>query len=180
MVSSTTTTSTTTTTIAPIVTHDARVGVGVLVSEAVNAPVRVQIPSIDADGPVRPGGVDTTGGLEIPGDARELVWWKFGPTPGAAGSAVIAGHLDWKHVRGVFNRLADAEPGDPVTVTFADGSARAFVVDSVELVDKPAVAMNGTFARDGSPLLRLVTCGGEFDYASHHYRSNVVLTAHPL
>ena len=145
-----------------------------------NAPVRVQIPSIDADGPVRAGGVDETGGLEIPGDALELVWWRYGPTPGAAGSAVIAGHLDWKHVRGVFNRLADAKPGDPVTVTYADGGARAFVVDTVELVDKPAVAMNGTFARDGSPVLRLVTCGGEFDSTSHHYRSNVVLTAHPL
>jgi sortase (surface protein transpeptidase) len=178
--STSTSSTTTTTTIAPIVTHDARLGVGVLVPEAVNAPVRVQMPSIGVDGPVRAGGVDANGGLEIPGDARELVWWKYGPTPGAAGSAVIAGHLDWKHVRGIFSRLADAKPGDPVTVTYADGSARAFVVDTVELLDKPAVAVNGTFARDGAPVLRLVTCGGEFDYSSHHYKSNVVVTAHPV
>jgi sortase (surface protein transpeptidase) len=175
-----TTSTTTATTVAPIVTHDARVGVGVLVPEEVNAPVRVQIPSIGADGPVRSGGVDANGGLEIPGDAHELVWWRYGPTPGAAGSAVIAGHLDWKHVLGIFNRLAETKPGDPVTVTYADGSTRAFVVDAVDLVDKPAVAVNGTFARDGTPVLRLVTCGGEFDYASHHYRSNVVVTAHPV
>ncbi len=151
-----------------------------LAPEAVNAPVRVQIPSIGSDGPVRPGGVDATGGLEIPGDALELAWWKYGPTPGAPGSAVIAGHLDWKHVKGVFNHLADTTPGDPLTVTYADGSARAFVVDTVELVDKPAVPVDGTFARDGGPVLRLVTCGGEFDYESHHYESNVVVTAHPL
>ena len=181
---STTTTAaatTTTTTIAPIVTHDARVGVGVLIPAAeADAPVRVEVPSIGADGPVRPGGVDASGGLEIPGEAKELVWWKYGPTPGDPGSAVIAGHLDWKHIAGVFNRLDEVQPGDMVTVTYASGGTQAFVVDTVELVDKPAVAVNGTFSRDGEPVLRLVTCGGDFDYDVHHYRSNVVVTAHPI
>jgi len=178
---STTTTAPTTTPIAPIVTHDARVGVGVLTPAAeADAPVRVEVPSIGADGPVRPGGVDATGGLEIPGDAKDLVWWKYGPTPGEPGSAVIAGHLDWKHVLGVFNRLADVGPGDMVSVTYASGRTQGFVVDSVELVDKPAVAINGTFTRDGAPVLRLVTCGGDFDYDVHHYKSNVVVTAHPI
>jgi hypothetical protein len=177
---STSTTSTTTTTIAPITTNDARVGIGVLTPVAVDAPVRVQIPSIGSDGPVEAVGVDETGGLAIPGDAGVLVWWRFGPSPGEPGSAVIAGHLDWKGRRGVFNRLAEVKPGDPVAVTYAGGSTRAFVVDTVELVDKPAAAANGTFAREGAPLLRLVTCGGEFDRASHHYKSNVVVTAHPV
>ena len=169
------------TTMAPIVTHDARVGVGVLTPATdVDAPVLVEVPSIGASGPVRPGGVDDTGGLEIPGDANELVWWRYGPTPGEPGSAVIAGHLDWKHVLGVFNRLADTNPGDIVTVTYASGRTQAFVIDAVELVDKPAVAVNDTFRRDGDPVLRLVTCGGDFDYSAHHYKSNVVVTAHPV
>jgi hypothetical protein len=29
-------------------------------------------------------------------------------------------------------------------------------------------------------VLRLVTCGGDFDYSVHHYKSNVVVTAHPV
>ncbi len=49
----------------------------------------------------------------------------------------------------------------------------------MELVDKPAVAVDGTFARDGDPILRLVTCGGEYDGDAHRYRSNVVVTAVP-
>jgi len=176
-----TTTAAPTTTMAPIVTHDARVGVGVLTPATdVDAPVLVEVPSIGASGPVRPGGVDDTGGLEIPGDAKELVWWRYGPTPGEPGSAVIAGHLDWKHELGVFNRLADTNPGDMVTVTYASGRTQAFVIDTVELVDKPAVAVNDTFRRDGDPVLRLVTCGGDFDYSVHHYKSNVVVTAHPV
>ena len=67
-----------------------------------------------------------------------------------------------------------------VTVTYASGRTQAFVVDAVELVDKPAVAVNGTFTPRRRPVLRLVTCGGDFDYAVHHYRSNVVVTAHPI
>jgi hypothetical protein len=170
-----------TTTVAPIVTHDARVGVGVLTPAAeADAPVVVEVASIGAAGPVRPGGVDGTGGLEIPGDAEELVWWRYGPTPGEPGSAVIAGHLDWKGVSGVFNRLADTTPGDLVTVTYASGRTQDFVIDTVELVDKPAVAVNDTFRRGGEPVLRLVTCGGDFDYSVHHYKSNVVVTAHPV
>ena len=52
-------------------------------------------------------------------------------------------------------------------------------VRSVELVDKPAISINGTFARDGESVLRLVTCGGEFDRSAHSYYSNVVVTAVP-
>lgn len=167
-------------TLAPIVTHDARVGVGVLTEVAVNAPVRVVIPSLGSDGIVTPTGVNELGELAVPDDAKELVWWQYGPTPGAPGSAVIAGHLDWKGVLGTFNRLDETPVGEVVTVTYADGAERAFVVTSVELADKPAVAVNGTFARDGEPSLRLVTCGGEFNYDIHRYRSNVIVTAVPV
>lgn len=173
------TTTTTIAPIAPIVTHDARVGVGVLTPVAVATPVRVVIPALGADGPVVPTGVNDAGELAIPADAGQLVWWRFGPTPGAPGSAVIAGHLDWKGELGVFNRLAATPIGERITVGYDDGHEQAFVVTAVELVDKPAVAVNGTFARDGDPVLRLVTCGGEFDRASRHYRSNVVVTAVP-
>ena len=129
--------------------------------------------------PVSPTGVDDAGELAIPADAHQLVWWRFGPTPGAPGSAVIAGHLDWKGALGVFNRLAETPIGEPITVTYDDGHQQVFVVTAVDLVDKPAVAVDGTFGRDGDPVLRLVTCGGEFDRASRHYRSNVIVTAVP-
>jgi hypothetical protein len=64
-------------------------------------------------------------------------------------------------------------------VTYDDGSQRAFTVTSVELVPKPDVSVNGVFARGGERVLRLVTCGGEFDDSVHSYRSNVVVTAVP-
>ena len=44
---------------------------------------------------------------------------------------------------------------------------------------KPAVSVNGVFDRDGERLLRLVTCGGEFEEEVRSYRSNVIVTAVP-
>ena len=164
-------------TVAPIVTYAA--DVGILAPVAVSAPVSVDIPALEASGPVIPAGVNEADELDIPPDARTLVWYRHGPTPGAAGSAVIAGHLNWKGVEGVFSDLASTPVGEQVWVTYDDGSTRAFTVTTVELVEKPAIGVHGVFERDGDSVLRLVTCGGEFDASRRSYKSNVVVTAVP-
>ncbi len=162
---------------APIVTYEA--DIGILTPRAVAAPVRVSFAGRDIDGAVIPAGVNEAAELAIPPDAKTLVWYRYGPSPGEPGSAVIAGHLDWKGQRGTFNSLSDTAIGETVTVAYDDGSQRAFTVTAVELVDKPAVAVNGVFARDGESVLRLVTCGGEFNDETNHYLSNVIVTAVP-
>ena len=179
-----TTTTTVPTTVAPtaptgppVVTHAA--DVGILTPVVVAAPVGVDIPALGASGPVLGVGVNEASELDIPPDARTLVWYRHGPTPGAAGSAVIAGHLNWKGVEGVFADLATTPVGEQVSVTYDDGSTRSFVVTAVELVDKPAIGVHGVFDRHGDSVLRLVTCGGEFDSGRRSYRSNVVVTAVP-
>jgi hypothetical protein len=184
--SSTTTTTTTTTpttvpaptaTIAPIVTYLA--DISVLEPSPVAAPTRVIIAALHIDGPVIPVGVNAASQLDVPPDARTLVWYRYGPSPGGPGSAVIAGHLNWRGTNGIFAKLDKTPVGATITVVYDDGSQQDFIVSSVELVDKPAVAVNGTFAREGERLLRLVTCGGEFEKAVRSYRSNVVVTAIP-
>jgi sortase (surface protein transpeptidase) len=139
----------------------------------------VSIPDLGVDGPVITAGVNTENELDVPPDARTLVWYRHGPSPGEPGSAVIAGHLNWQGVSGLFANLASTPVGAPVIVTYDDGSQRTFTVTTVELVPKPEVSVNGVFARDGERVLRLVTCGGEFDDSVHSYRSNVVVTAVP-
>jgi sortase (surface protein transpeptidase) len=179
----TTTTATTATEITPatlatpIVTYPA--DIGVLAPRDVIEPVRIVIPSLAIDGPVIPAGVNTASELAVPSDARTLVWYRHGPSPGEPGSAVIGGHLNWRGVNGLFAKLADAPVGAAITVVYGDGSEQTFIVSTVELLPKPAVAVNGVFAREGERLLRLVTCGGEFEEEVHSYRSNVVVTAVP-
>jgi Sortase domain len=165
-------------TLGPVVTHNA--AIGVLAPHPALAPVRVSIPVLDIDGPVLPAGVNGEYELDVPPDARSLVWYHHGPSPGDRGSAVIAGHLNWRGVTGLFADLANTPVGAVVTVAYDDGSQRSFTVTTVELVPKPAVAVNGVFARDGARVLRLVTCGGEFDDNVNSYRSNVVVTAIPV
>ena len=151
----------------------------VLAPQPVAAPVRVAIPALGVDGPVLPAGVNVDNELDVPPDARSLVWYRHGPSPGERGSAVIAGHLNWRGVTGLFADLARTPVGAEVVVVLDDGSQRSFRVTTVELVPKPAVSVNGVFARDGGRVLRLVTCGGEFDDTVNSYRSNVVVTAIP-
>jgi sortase (surface protein transpeptidase) len=166
-----------TTTIAPIVTYLA--DISVLAPIPVAAPTRVIITALDIDGPVIPVGVNAASQLDVPPDARTLVWYRHGPSPGAPGSAVIAGHLNWRGTTGLFARLDEIPVGATITVVYDDGSQQDFIASAVELVSKPAVAVNGIFAREGESLLRLITCGGEFEKEVRSYRSNVVVTAIP-
>ena len=161
----------------PLTTH--RAAIDVLAARPVITPVRVSIPVLDVEGPVIPAGVNSENELDVPPDAGTLVWYRHGPSPGERGSAVIAGHLNWRGERGLFADLAATPIGAEIAVGYDDGSERWFVVQTVELVPKPEVSVNGVFARDGARVLRLVTCGGEFDDAVRSYRSNVVVTAVP-
>jgi hypothetical protein len=170
------------TTVAPapeIATHDATLGA--LASTRGAVPVAVDA-GVDAiiSGPVVAAGVDqATGELAVPADAAVVAWYEYGPSPGEVGSAVLAAHVDWHGVPGIFFRLRELQAGDPVTVTMSDGTVRGFHIVDSRLVDKPELPRTEVFARTGAPTLTLVTCGGEFDSSTHHYLSNVVVTAVP-
>jgi hypothetical protein len=170
---------TTTVPIPAIATHDATLGA--LVAADTPVPVAVAAgPTSAISGPVVRAGVDpATGELAIPADASVVAWYEYGPAPGQAGSAVLAGHVDWHGAPGIFFKLRDLEAGEPVTVTMSDGSVRGFHVVDTRLVDKPELPRAEVFARTGAPLLTLVTCGGRFDSSTRHYLSNVVVTAAP-
>ena len=60
------------------------------------------------------------------------------PTPGEIGPAVLAGHLSWNGVDGVFRHLQTLKPGDEIVVTRADGSRPRFVVTEVAQYSKNA------------------------------------------
>ncbi len=144
------------------------------------APIGILIEGVAIAGPVVPVGVDAgTGELEVPPLANVVGWYRHGPTPGAEGSAVLAGHVDWHGEIGVFFHLSRVEPGAVVVVGYADGTQRRFTVVERRLIAKPELPVSDVFARTGPPALVLITCGGDFDHTIHRYRSNVVVTAVP-
>jgi hypothetical protein len=60
----------------------------------VPAPVRLTVPALGVDAPLDPVGVAPDGQMALPDDVDRVGWYRFGPAPGAAGSAVLAGHVD--------------------------------------------------------------------------------------
>jgi len=138
-------------------------------------PVRLRIGSIGVDAVVRAVGVEPDGDMEVP-PATEIGWYRFGAAPGAGGSAVLAAHVDYDGRRGAFFRLRELPVGAEVSVHLDDGSARTFVVRSLDQVAKDRLDP-GLFARDGEPRLALITCGGAFDRDARSYRDNIVAIA---
>ncbi|HZH19911.1 MAG TPA: class F sortase [Geodermatophilus sp.] len=145
------------------------------------APVRLAVPALGVDAPVEPVGVRDDGQMALPDDVDRLGWYRFGPVPGAEGSAVFAGHVDdADQGLGALAPLRDAEPGAEVVVTDAAGTATRWRVVSREVLEKQALPVDRLFARTGEPRLVLVTCGGPFLPDVGGYRDNVVVVAEPL
>jgi hypothetical protein len=144
-------------------------------------PVRVTLGSVDFDARVRPVGVAADGQMQLPPDPRVLGWYRFGPAPGAStgGSVVVAGHLDSRRLGlGPLVRLRDLQVGDSVVVTTSDGATSTYTVRELTRYDRQALPPE-VFSRSGPELLRIVTCGGEYDPEAGGYQQNLVVTAVP-
>src|SRR3984885_11177710 len=99
-----------------------------------------------------------------------------GPVPGAAGNAVIVGHVDTYIGPAVFYNLYRLRPGDPVYVD-AGGTRRRFHVTSVREMPKPSFPVNQVFGSTKRHILWLITCGGAFDNETRHYLDNIIVSA---
>ena len=142
-------------------------------------PIGVSIPDLEIeDASVVPVGVTDNGDLDVP-DPLVVGWYRYGPSPGQPGATVLAAHVNFNRVPGVFRYLRDLEPGAAVTVTLSDGSKRPYIVTDVRLVDKDDLSELGVWRRDGDETLALVTCGGRFNDNRRRYEDNVVAIAVP-
>lgn len=144
-------------------------------------PVGLIIEKLDIDAPVGEYGVDEMGRMDVPDNITEAGWYKFGPSPGEEGSAVLAAHVDLAGPgRGLFYDLDELEPGDTVSVAYSDGSSADFEVYARSIYLKTELPLDTIFSRSGQPTLTLVTCGGGFSRSANSYDSNVVVYAVPV
>jgi hypothetical protein len=117
------------------------------------------------------------GEMETPADPADAGWFTGGPTPGALGPAVIAGHVTWNGAREVFYRLGSLRPGDEVTVTRKDGKTAIFTVSRVARFSKERFPSRAVYGQIDHAGLRLITCGGTYNAARHKYADNVIVFA---
>ena len=143
-------------------------------------PVRLEIPRIGVATGLERLGRATDGTVEVPSGPGKWTmagWYDGGTRPGDPGSAVLLGHVDSTSGPAVFYRLRELRPGDRVEVVRAGGSRIAFTVERVEQYDKRRFPTAEVYYPTLEPILRLVTCGGAFNYATGHYTDNVIVFA---
>lgn len=145
----------------------------------VSPPVTLAIPKLGMDTRLIGLRKARDGQLQVPEDPQRAGWYSQGYAPGDEGPAVLVGHVDSYRGPGIFARIGELVPGDPLTVRRADGTLAQFVVAQVETFAKRDFPTEGVYRGDGTSSLRLVTCGDEFDANSKSYLSNVVVFAEP-
>ncbi|MGW7289321.1 class F sortase [Streptomyces sp. NPDC054847] len=143
-------------------------------------PTRLKILPIAVDAPFMPLSIGPSGQLDAPppDDSNLVGWFREGVTPGEAGTAIVAGHLDTKTGPGVFMSLSELKPGSLVDVVRKDGTTVTFSVDEIESFSKSDFPNDRVYADTPDPQLRLITCGGEYDKKAKDYKENVVVFAH--
>jgi sortase (surface protein transpeptidase) len=145
--------------------------------QKVARPVSLTIPAIG----VRTGlvhlGLTSSGELQVPSTTTVAGWYTGSARPGAIGAAVIVGHIDSLKLPGIFFRLRLLHAGNRVYVRRADGTLAVFEVTSVRSYPKSRFPTLAVYGPVPAAELRLITCGGTFDYATGHYLSNTIVYA---
>ncbi|MFG1670693.1 class F sortase [Streptomyces sp. Y7] len=145
-------------------------------------PQRLDIPALDVRAPVVPRGLDAQAAIDPPpyAQAAAVGWYAAGVKPGAAGAALMVGHVDTETRPAVFHRLGALRPGATVRVLRDDGRVAEFTVDDVRVVPRDRFDAHQVYGvhRPGRAELRLITCAGTFDRASRAYTANVVVSAY--
>ncbi|MFD9462592.1 class F sortase [Streptomyces sp. NPDC060027] len=145
-------------------------------------PQRVDIPSMGVQAPVVARGLDRRGGIDPPPYEQPGVvgWYAAGAQPGAAGTALMVGHVDTETRPAVFYKLSAVKPGDTVRVVRDDGTVAEFTVDDVQVLARDHFDARQAYGerQSGRAELRLITCGGTFDRTSGSYTANVIVSAY--
>ncbi len=145
--------------------------------QGVSRPARLVIPAIGVRTKLIRLGITSRDTLQVPVSAAVAGWFTGSPRPGAIGASVIAGHIDSRSGPGVFFRLRDLHRGQKVYVRGANGSVATFRITAVRVYAKDRFPTARVYGPVPDAELRLITCGGQFDYSAGSYLSNVVAYA---
>jgi Sortase domain len=145
-----------------------------------SVPVSIEIPAIGVRSVLLSLGVKRDGTMQVPPLHRKpsaAGWYRYSVTPGQIGTSVIEGHVDNDQGPAVFFRLGALRPGDLINVRLADGMTGVFRVTGVRQYQKSKFPAKTLYRATRFAGLRLITCGGAFNYATSQYLSSIVVFA---
>lgn len=143
-----------------------------------SVPVKLTIPSIDFDRKLTGMGLTDDGEISPPPGVTQ--WYNATVSPGQNGISVIAGHVTYDGPD-VFANLEKVKVGDQLSVGFADGSSKKFVVVREKSVDKQALRTDqSVWGSSSTPSLVLITCDAESKLVGQHHLNNFVVWTKPV
>lgn len=141
-------------------------------------PILLSIPKIKLETSFEESlGLNTDGTAEVPDSYTKVGWYKFGPTPGELGPAVILGHVDSYQGPAVFFSLGQLETGDDIFVNREDGSVAHFQVTKLERNEQSSFPTREVYGDIDHAGLRLITCSGTFERGIQRYTHNLIVYA---
>jgi sortase (surface protein transpeptidase) len=141
-------------------------------------PITLSIPAVNINAPITPVGQAANGSIQMPPILDwETGWYKYSPTPGQLGPAVIVGHVDNYESIWVFWRLRYVQPGDDIYITRQDGTTVHFKVTALKQFSQADFPTQQVYGNINYPGLRLITCGGTFSNSTEEYNENTVVYA---
>jgi sortase (surface protein transpeptidase) len=138
-------------------------------------PVSLKVKAIGISSDIIPLGKYPDGEIEMPSYPELPGWYKYGPTPGEIGPAIIVGHLDTDTDVAVFWRLHELKAGDRVEVGRADGTTATFVVMATKQLPRYKFPTQEVYGNINYAGIRLITCGGTFNPTTLKYSHNTVV-----
>jgi hypothetical protein len=121
------------------------------------------------------------GVMQNPTGPWVVSWYEQTAELGVVGNVVMAGHVDyWNVGPSVFFHLGDMAEGDAIEVIGENQTTYAYTVEWNEVFDLEELTSGKITELVGpteDPVLTLITCGGELDYASGEYLSRRVVRA---
>lgn len=122
----------------------------------------VVLPTQGVRAPIVRVGVDTTGAMVVPRNARDIAWLDEGTLPGRTNNIVLAGHIDYNGRIGSFAGLQSLRPGDTVAVQM-NGKVWAFEIKWGCLFDRNTTMASQIMGYTETPSITLISCGGVWD-----------------
>jgi hypothetical protein len=141
-------------------------------------PIHIRIKSVGIDAPIQVVGKNKDGTIEVPPLFKNITgWYKYGPTPGEIGPAVIVGHVDTVQGPSVFYRLKDLKKDDTISIKRKDKVTVKFKVTGLQQFSRDKFPTDKVYGNIDYAGLRLITCGGTFNERTQQYTANTVVFA---
>ena len=147
-------------------------------SVSVPVPTQLRIPAIRVSADFEePLFLQDNGEIAVPEGFDSVAWYAHGPIPGAAGPAIILGHVDSYRGPAVFHQLWRLKVGDRVYLDREDGSTVTFSVVKLQYSQQSNFPTTAVYQDVDTAALRLITCSGEYDADRQRYSHNLIVYA---